>query len=216
MLEFEANQTILFTGDSITDCGCREAGGSSLGNGYVNFIASELLERYPQLNLNIINTGINGNTTRDLLARWQADCIDLKPDILSILIGINDLWRNYDPSKLNDTVSVKKYGTNYREMLTRLREVLDCQLILIEPFMFCTDNNNDMFKALHRYIDVVHELADEFNAILVPLQQMLSRDLQETPPEKWSDDMVHPETWAHEWIAKKWLQKTTQPQNHDQ
>jgi len=208
-IEIQAHQTILFTGDSITDCCRREAGVSPLGNGYVSFIAAELLERYSQLNLNIINTGINGNTTRDLLARWQPDCIDRKPDILSILIGINDLWRNYDPSKLADAVSVKKYKTNYREMLTRVREALDCQLILIAPFMFCTDTNDEMFKVLPSYIDVVRKLADEFNAILVPLQQMLDKDLQEIPPEKWSDDMVHPETWAHEWIAKKWLNIAT-------
>ena len=205
-IELDAHQTILFTGDSITDCCRREAGVSSLGNGYVSFVAAELLERYSQLNLNIINTGINGNTTRDILARWQPDCIDRKPDILSILIGINDLWRNYEPSKLADAVSAKKYETNYREMLTSVREALDCQLVLIEPFMFCTDTNNEIFSVLPLYIDVVCKLADEFNAILVPLQQMLSRDMQETPPEKWSDDMVHPETWAHEWIAKKWLE----------
>ena len=107
-IELDAHQTILFTGDSITDCCRREAGVSSLGNGYVSFVAAELLERYSQLNLNIINTGINGNTTRDILARWQPDCIDRKPDILSILIGINDLWRNYEPSKLADAVSAKK------------------------------------------------------------------------------------------------------------
>lgn len=208
-IELEAHQTILFTGDSITDCCRREAGMSGLGNGYVSFIAAEFLERYPRLNLNIINTGINGNTIRDLFARWQPDCIDRKPDILSILIGINDLWRSYDPSKLPDAVFPEEYETNYRKMLTRVKHELDCQLILITPFMFCTDTNNEMFRALLPYIDVVGKLADEFNAILVPLQQMLNRDMQEIPPEKWSDDMVHPETWAHEWIAKKWLQTTT-------
>lgn len=208
-IELQSHQIILFTGDSITDCCRREAGGSLLGNGYVNFIAAELLERYPQLNLNIINTGINGNTIRNLFARWQPDCIDRKPDILSILIGINDLWRNYDPSKLADAVSVKEYETNYRKMLTRVRDELDCQLILIAPFMFCTDTNNEMFRVLPLYIDVVGKLAGEFNAILVPLQQMVNKDMQEIPPEKWSDDMVHPEIWAHEWIAKKWLETVT-------
>ncbi len=205
-IELQAGQTILFTGDSITDCGRREAGVSSLGNGYVSFIAAELLERYPQLDLNIINTGISGNTTRDLLARWQPDCIDIKPDTLSILIGINDLWRSCEPSTLNQAVFPEEYETNYRKMLSRAKEDLDCRLVLIEPFMFCTDTNDEMFRALPPYIDVVRKLADEFDAILVPLQQMLNKDLQETPPEKWSDDMVHPETGAHEWIAKKWLE----------
>lgn len=208
-IEFEAHRTILFTGDSITDCCRREPGISALGNGYVSFIAGELLERQPRLDLNIINTGISGNTTRDLRARWQPDCMDLKPDILSILIGINDLWRTYDPSTLNEAVFVEEYETNYREMLTRVKDDLDCKLILMEPFMFCTDTNDEMFKALPRYIDVARKLADEFNAIVVPLQKMLDKALQEIPPEKWSDDMVHPETWAHEWIAKRWLETTT-------
>ena len=205
-IELQAGQTILFTGDSITDCGRREAGVSSLGNGYVSFIAAELLERYPRLDPNIINTGISGNTTRDLLARWQPDCIDIKPDTLSILIGINDLWRSCEPSILNQAVFPEEYETNYRKMLSRAKEDLDCRLVLIEPFMFCTDTNDEMFRALPPYIDVVRKLADEFDAILVPLQQMLNKDLQETPPEKWSDDMVHPGIWAHEWIAKKWLE----------
>lgn len=208
-IKLQAEQTILFTGDSITDCGRCEVGVSKLGNGYVSFAAAELLKRYSQLDLNIINTGISADTTRDLLGRWEADCIDRKPDILSILIGINDLWRCYDPARSADAVAVDEYETNYRKMLTRVKDELNCQLVLIEPFMFCTNTSNETFKGLRSYIDVANKLADEFNAILVPLQQLLDIDLQEIPAEKWSSDMVHPETWAHEWIAKKWLETVT-------
>ena len=94
-IELKQNQTLLFIGDSITDCGRQELPYAPLGCGYVNFAANFLLASIPHLNLTIENRGIGGNSTRDLRDRWQEDCLDLKPDIVSVMIGINDLWRKY-------------------------------------------------------------------------------------------------------------------------
>ena len=89
-ITLKTDMRVLFTGDSITDCGRGLV--HRLGTGYVRNIARSLKKNYPELNISIENTGIGGNTTRDLLRRWQEDCIDVRPDVLSILIGVNDLW----------------------------------------------------------------------------------------------------------------------------
>jgi len=207
-IELTFNQTILFTGDSITDCGRRERAHSPLGTGYVHFATNILLARNPQLQISFINTGISGNTTRDLMHRWQRDCIDHQPDILSVLIGINDLWRQFAmPQDLPMAVYIDEYKFIYHQLLLEVSKKCNCQIILIEPFMFCNDTDNEMFKALKAYIDVVHNLADEFDTALIPLQSRINETIGKVPPLKWSDDMVHPFTWTHAWIAEQWLEE---------
>lgn len=208
-IRFENNQTILFTGDSITDCGHFEPAYRPFGAGYVHFAANYLLAKHPHLNLNIINTGISGNTTRDLLGRSQQDIIAHQTDILSVLIGINDIWRRYDsPDDPALAVYPDEYEANYRQILSQVKQNGDPQIILMEPFLFCTDRNNTMFKGLSVYIDIVHKLSEEFKAILVPLQSRFDAIAGDVPPEKWADDMVHPFTWGHEWICQQWLEAT--------
>ena len=206
-IEFKPNQKILFTGDSITDCDRTDPAYAPLGRGYVHFTANHLLARFPHYDLNIINTGIGGDTTADLINRWQQDCISHKPDILSILVGINDLWRQYgDIDCLPSAVYPDNFESNYRDMLTQAKEKCPCQIILAQPFMFCNDPQNPMFKELSTYIDIVERLAEQFDAVLVPLQNQIDSAITENPPQKWADDMVHPFTWAHAWICQKWLQ----------
>ena len=113
----EKNATILFQGDSITDCG-RDRETGTLGNGYPKYIAGLFNSMYPELNVKFINKGISGNRVADLQERWTEDCINLKPDVLSILIGINDTWRKYDS---NDETSAEKYYNGYKDILTRVK-----------------------------------------------------------------------------------------------
>ena len=206
-IEFKQNQTLLFIGDSITDCGRREFSYAPLGCGYVHFAANFLLAGQPSLNLNIQNRGIGGDSTRDLKNRWQQDCLDLNPDILSIMIGINDLWRKYGDSieSLQRHVAPDEYEANYRDILGQLRDVCSSQLILMEPYMFCDDMNNPMLADLDAYIGIVHTLTDEFDAVLVPVQATWTALENKRPDLEWADDYVHPSDWAHAWIAKLWL-----------
>ena len=95
-IELKPNQTVLFIGDSITDADRNSPAHKPFGSGYVHFVANFLLGKYPTYNLNIINTGISGDTITDLKSRWQKDCLDHNPDILSILIGVNDVWYQFD------------------------------------------------------------------------------------------------------------------------
>ena len=206
-IDLRPNQTIVFTGDSITDAGRCEPAYKPLGLGYVHFAANMLLARYPELNLSIINTGIGGNTVRDLKARWEMDCIRHKPDILSILIGVNDLWRQYvGPERLPESVYPDEYQATYRHLLSQAKQKCNCQLVIMEPFMFCSDFKDPMFEGLRAYIEIVGKLAEDFDAVLVPLQGCIDKIIKQVPPERWSDDMVHPYLWAHAWIAQRWLE----------
>ena len=206
-IEFKQNQTLLFIGDSITDCGRREFPYAPLGCGYVHFAANFLLAAHPHLNLNIQNRGIGGDSTRDLKNRWKPDCLDLNPNIVSIMIGINDLWRKYGDSieSLQRYVAPEEYEANYRSILTQLRSECEPQLILMEPYMFCDDPSNPMLADLNVYLDIVRTLAAEFNAVLVPVHAAWTALENKRPDLEWADDYVHPAPWAHAWIAKIWL-----------
>jgi len=209
-LKLSENQTIVFIGDSITDAGRREAAYQPLGYGYVHFVANTLLAKYPQLNLNIINSGVHGNTVRTMAARWEKDCLEYQPDILSVLIGVNDVWRQHvEPERLPEAVYPQEYELTYRRLLSQVKNRCNCQLVLIEPFMFCDDSDNPMLKDLRSYIQIVHKLSEEFDALLVPLQHYVDEQIKQVPPEKWSLDYVHPFLWAHAWIAQRWLTVTS-------
>jgi len=206
MLDLRPNQTILFIGDSITDADRKLRVYKPFGFGYVHFVANFLLGKYPAYNLNIINKGINGNTIRNLKNRWQKDCLDHNPDILSILIGVNDVWRLFaTEDELPYAVTLDEYETTYRQLLTIVTQKCNSQLVICEPFMFCDDYNNPMFAHLRRYIEAVRTIADDFDACLVPLQKAIDERIKQVPPQDWSLDMVHPEVWAHAWIAQQWL-----------
>jgi len=173
----------------------------------VHFTANYLLAKYPELNIRIINTGISGNTIRDLKSRWDKDCLSYQPDILSVLIGINDLSRAHT-NQINESVGTEEYEITYQQLLSQVNEQSQCQLVLMEPFMFCNDAASPILKDLCAYTDVVHHMAERFDAVLVPLQQAINRKIKQVTSDKWSDDMVHPFMWAHAWISQRWIEAT--------
>jgi acyl-CoA thioesterase I len=202
--------TILFIGDSITDVDRRKPEYAPLGRGYVNFAANLIIARHASLNLSIVNTGISGHTVRNLKKRWQTDCLDHKPQVLSIMIGINDLWRRFDsrPEQIANAVYPDEYAATYHDILQQARAAGIPQIVLMEPFMFCSNPDNKMFQGLPPYIETVRSLAREFDAVLVPLQTHIDKEITNVPSAKWSADMVHPAAWAHAWIAERWLEAT--------
>lgn len=208
-IRLKASDTIVFIGDSITDAERRRQAYGPLGFGYVHFVGNILQASRPELNLSIINSGVSGDTIRDLERRWEDDCIAYRPNVVSVLVGINDVWQLAMESDLAVTAATEsEYEVTYDELLSRAKQRCDCQFVLAEPFMFCRDRDNAVFSALVPYVEIVRKLAAKHDAVLVPLQREIDRQMDRTAPEKWSADTVHPYLWAHAWIALRWLEAT--------
>jgi lysophospholipase L1-like esterase len=206
----ESNDIILFQGDSITDTQRnREIAqpnyGQGLGNGYANLVASTLLHRYPSLNLQFYNRGISGNRVVDLYARWRIDAINLRPTVISILIGVNDTWHRFGS---DNGVEVGRYEQVYRMLLEYTRSQLpSVQLILCEPFvLLCGVVQPAWQEEMAARQTVVKRLSDDFDATFVPFQQAFDEVANMPSPAYWLGDGVHPMPAGHHLMAEKWMQ----------
>lgn len=200
---------VLFQGDSITDAGRKrgiaEANSQpALGSGYAWFAAAQLLVDSPDANLKIYNRGVSGNKVFQLAERWQADCLDLKPDVLSILIGVNDFWHTLDG---NYNGTLEKYETDYRALIKRTKKALpDVKLVICQPFVIKTGHVNDKwFPAFDGYRAAAKRVADEAGAIFVPFQTMFDRAVKIAPPNVWTADGVHPAASGAVLMSHWWM-----------
>lgn len=200
----EEGALVLFQGDSITDAGRSRDNDSDLGRGYAAFTAAWFSAMHPEKRVRFINRGIGGNRAKDLQARWQTDCLDLKPDVVSILIGINDTWRRYDSG---DPTSAEDFEGAYRDILTRTKAALEARLILLEPFALPVPEDRIAWREdLDPKIQIVRNLAREFEAILIPLDGIFAEVAALREPAFWAADGVHPSSAGHALIARTWLQ----------
>lgn len=202
------SKTIVFQGDSITDAGRNYdltlPPNEGLGSGYPFLLAAHLLCANPAEDWKIYNRGISGHRVVDLYARWKRDMLNLKPDILSILIGVNDTWHEYPGG---NGVEVPRYAQFYRMLLEWTKESMpETKIILLEPFVlpFGAVQPNWIPEMDERRA-VVKELSKEFKTIFVPLQTILNDALKKAPQEHWLRDGVHPSTAGHMLIANAWL-----------
>ncbi len=198
---------ILFQGDSITDCGrSRETKNpnEALGGGYAMLTASRLLASKPE-KYEVYNRGISGNRVVDLYARWKIDALNLKPDLISILIGVNDTWHHFGA---NNGVEVPRYERVYRELLQWTKtELPDVKLVLCEPFvLLCGAVKEDWIPEIKGRREVVRKLADEFDTVFVPFQEIFDRAARNTSPEYWLRDGVHPTYAGHQIMSDAWLE----------
>jgi acyl-CoA thioesterase I len=195
-LTLRENQMILFQGDSITDSGRKRNHNESLGDGYVMMTAAWLSAWYSEYNLKFINRGVSGNLVRDLKKRWKKDCLDLKPNIVSILVGINDIhWlANSDES----------FRSDYRSVLEQTRQ-LGCQIVLLEPFLVDSKEILELTEELNSKIAIVRELSKEFETGLIPLNEIFMEACVKSRPSFWALDGVHPTLAGHALIAQSWL-----------
>ena len=207
----DENNVILFQGDSITDAGRsrehQQANTSgSLGRGYASLIASELLGKYPKKNWQCYNRGISGHKVHQLAARWQEDCLDLKPDVLSILIGVNDFWHTLTHD-YKGTVEV--YEEDLRNLLDLTLSALpDLKLIIAEPFAVdggTAIDNKKWFPAFNGYRKSAKAIAKDYNAAWVPYQTIFDEALDKAPVEYWCPDGVHPAPAGNYLMAQAWL-----------
>ena len=199
----EDKALVLLQGDSITDGGRNYADGNDLGTGYAMLVAAWFSAAYPEKRVRFINRGIGGNCTRDLRARWQRDCLDLRPAWVSILIGINDTWRRYDS---NDPTPVEAFERDYRAILTTVHDRLRARLVICEPFLLPVPDDRITWREdLDPKIAAVRRLAREFEATYVPLDGLFAAAAARREPAFWLPDGVHPTPAAHALIAQAWL-----------
>ncbi|MCM3782626.1 SGNH/GDSL hydrolase family protein [Neobacillus mesonae] len=203
MTRIEDQATVLFIGDSITDCGRNYENINDLGRGYAMMVAAELNLRYPEKQIKFINRGINGNRVTDLEQRWEKDCLSHNPTWLSIYIGINDTWRWYD-SKVE--TSADEFYRTYRELLVRTKEHTNAKIVLIEPFVLPVPEDRKRWRVdLDPKIHAIRELAREFGTYYVPLDGLFAQASTKAEPAFWAGDGVHPTDAGHALIAKAWL-----------
>lgn len=203
---FNDGDRILFQGDSITDCGRREINGSSkLGNGYVSILRGVLSQRWPELKIDVYNRGISGDRTIELLARWERDCIGIKAEWLSIMVGCNDVWRKRLQWMGQTHVPLADYVANYRTLLDQAAGAGFKRIILMSPTTIDDDLNSDLNMLLVDYGDAVKELAAEYNAIYVPAREAMHAAIRKHPEIKWTTDGCHPTIAGHGVIASAWL-----------
>jgi lysophospholipase L1-like esterase len=205
------NFTFLFQGDSITD-GNRGRSldwNHVLGHGYAYLIAARLWYDHTDKGFHFFNRGISGNKVTDLAARWQDDAIAIKPDLLSILVGANETLAAVQGSKDFTALS---YETDYRALLTQTKQQLpETILVVMEPFILPVGRVKDNLDNFQREITsrqlVAKKLADEFDAIYVPLQDTFNNALKKAPADYWIWDGIHPMPGGHELIAREWLKQ---------
>ncbi|EUJ25855.1 GDSL lipase/acylhydrolase [Listeria floridensis FSL S10-1187] len=192
-------QRILFQGDSITDWYRDYKDGITLGRGFVSYVAQKLQDQ----EVEVLNRGISGNTTLDMAKRFDVDGLALKPDLLTIMIGINDTWQAFLNQKITPASEFKQI---YRDVLLQVKQETTAKLILMEPFLLPFPEDRKAWREdLDPKIHVVRELALEFDALLIPLDGLMNAAGIKYGFTKLIVDGVHPTDFGHHLLADIWL-----------
>jgi lysophospholipase L1-like esterase len=212
---FSKADVILFQGDSITDAG-REKKDElpneirSFGAGYAFIAASELLRNQAGKEFTIYNRGISGNKVYQLAERWQKDCLDLKPTILSILIGVNDYW-HFRNGKYDGTPEI--YENDFRKLLTRTKtELPNLKMVICEPFILPGTRAVDesWIEPFSKYQEIAARISKEFKATWIPFQKVFTEAVKVAPASFWTGDGVHPSMAGCQLMAEAWLKSVSE------
>ncbi len=212
-ISLNANDVVLFQGDSITDSGrdkkqtiANNVG--CMGNGYALVAGSKLLADYPAKNLQIYNKGVSGNKVFQLADRWDEDCLKLKPNVLSIFVGVNDYWHTLNAANPY-TGTIETYRTDYTKLIERTKQALpDVKLIICEPYAIngVKSVTDEWYPKFPEYQVVARQVAEKFNAGFVPFQAVVDKALKTAPGNYWSADGVHPNMAGITLLADAWLE----------
>lgn len=207
-MKLKKKETILFIGDSVTDAGRDRKDPMDLGQGYPLMAAGMLQAQYPELDLTFLNRGIGGNRIADLKQRWQEDCLSLAPDVVSILIGINDTWHNVSDPSFASEESLNAFEQDYRYLLKSLFHQTDARVVLMEPFVLPYPKDRaEWRKDLDPRIQIVRKMAREYQTDFIPLDGILNQlGIQYGYQYFTGTDGVHPTTAGHGVIAKAWME----------
>lgn len=206
---FENMDRIVFAGDSVTDMESEQPVGEglfdNLGKSYVRIIENMLSTWYPEVFVRVTNSGISGNTSRDLLARFQRDVVDLKPDWLSICIGINDVWRQFDSPAMSDAcVLPEEYESNMEKMIMLMKDSVK-GIFILTPYYMEPNPDDWMRKRMDEYGAICKKLADKYNCIFVDLQEMFNQYFEFRHSCYIAWDRIHPNQIGATMIARAFL-----------
>ena len=196
---------IVFQGDSITDAGRDRRNYHDVGPGYPKYAAEGLVAAFPEIEFEFINQGISGNRTSQLFDRLYTDALAFEPDVISILIGINDIWHRYGSGKVATTD--EQFALNYRCILERIRKETNAKIVILAPFLLDKEPFAGMRDDLARALPVVRALAEEFADVYVPLDALFEDALKTQPePLYYSGDGVHPNDNGRMFIGKHYAE----------
>lgn len=189
-MRLKDKDTIVFAGDSVTDAD-KSVTSDGLGNGYVKLVHDALIAFCPEREFRVINAGVNGNTSRDLLARWQKDVVEKKPDVLFLMIGINDVWRHFDYKHPSVRfISKEEYRNNLQDICEQISGVRD--FYLLPPYYMERNRNDEMRRMTEEYAKIAVEVADRYGAITLNVQASFDDYMQHRSGQSISWDRVHP------------------------
>ncbi len=208
---FENNDRIVFAGDSVTDMGSTQPVGEglfdNLGRSYVRIVENYLVTGYPELNIRITNSGISGNTSRDLLERFDRDVVSLKPDWVSICIGINDVWRQFDtPAMLDCQVQPDEYEKNVEEMILRVKDKVK-GIFILSPYYMEPNREDKMRARMDEYGAICRRLAEKHGCRFVDFQKMYEDFCKIRHSSCIAWDRVHPNQMGATLMAKEFLRQ---------
>ena len=210
-ISLKKDDIVLLQGDSITDAGRKKDNkeannAAALGSGYAYVAASEMLFKYPDKTLKIYNRGISGNKVYQLAERWDADALDINPNVLSILVGVNDFWHTLVNGYKG---TIKTYQDDYRALLDRTKQKLpDVKLIIGEPYAVTGVKAVDekWYPAFNDYRKAAREIADSYGAVFIPYQSIFDKAQKLAPGSYWTADGVHPTIAGARLMAQGWLE----------
>ena len=200
---------IVFQGDSITDAGRDKRNFHNMGNGYPKYAAENLSAQFPAVSFDFINLGISGNRTDQLADRLYPDAIALEPDLVSILIGINDIWHRYGKDRVETTD--EQIAANYRAILERLRAQTNAKIVMLSPYLLDCEDKDAIRADLARILPVIRDLAAKYADVYIPLDELFAEALKTQPePKYYSGDGVHPNANGAA-IIGKWYAEYVRP-----
>ncbi len=196
---------ILFQGDSITDAGRDKRNYHNMGNGYPKYASELIAAAFPNTEFEFINLGIGGNRTDQLFDRLYKDAIELQPDIVSVLIGINDIWHAYGAEKIETTDEM--FAANYRAILSRLKAQTNAKLLVLFPYVLDHESKAHFIPDLKRRLPMMKEIAAEYADVTVSLQPLFDEAIKTQPePYHYSADGVHPNANGSAFIGRAYFE----------
>lgn len=200
---------ILFQGDSITDAGRDRSDPHDMGGGYPKYASAMIADAFPEQEFEFLNLGISGDRTMEVLARVESDIVEIDPDFVSILLGINDVWHRHG-GRCEPTTDEQTEAC-YRKILSAIREKTHAKVMIIAPFLLPNDSDKEGWRPeVERVIAIVHRLADEFADIYLPMNEVFEEGLKEVEDKTcFSGDGVHPNAEGALFLGEAYFRAVT-------